>query len=248
MNISAKNAKNIRDPIPLTKSEGEVRELTDKNFASAIAFSDLPQNLKQKLEEIKMTHNSELFIDDHNNNSLLPPVNLKLPMPPMKSPKDELLIDNQNSLKSSSQNLYETDYLLWLEITLEQVKNRQIDQLDWDNLAEEIEGLKISLHHQVDNYLRSLLIHLLFYQYWTTEREKSGSDWSDKIYDLRDELANLLEYSKTLYNYFVNRIDVIYPRARKSVILKTEFSPATFPEQCPFSVEQILDLNFYPKL
>jgi hypothetical protein len=41
---------------------------------------------------------------------------------------------------------------------------------------------------------------------------------------------------------------VIYPRARKSVILKTEFSPATFPEQCPFSVEQILDLNFYPKL
>ena len=246
MNISAKNAKNIRDPIPLTNSEGEVRELTDKDFASAIAFSDLPQNLKQKLEEIKMTHNSKLFIDDHNNNYLLPPVNLKLPMPPMKPPKNELPIDNQNSLKSSSQNLYETDYLLWLEITLEQIKQHQIDKLDWDNLAEEIEGLKISLHHQVDSYLRPLLIHLLLYQHWTTEREKSGYDWRDKIYDLRDELANLLEYSKTLYNYFINRIDVIYPRARKSVILKTEFSPATFPEQCPFSVEQLLDLDFYP--
>lgn len=183
-----------------------------------------------------------------NNNSLLPPITLKLPMPPMKPPKDELLIDNQNNLKSSSQNLYETDYLLWLEKTLEQVKNRQVEQLDWDNLAEEIEGLKISLHHQVDSYLRPLLIHLLLYQYWTTEREKSSSDWSDKIYDLRDELANLLEYSKTLYNYFVNRIDIIYPRARKSVILKTEFSPETFPEQCPFSIEQILDLDFYPEL
>ena len=33
-----------------------------------------------------------------NDNSLLPPVNLKLPMPPMKPPKDELLIDNQNNL------------------------------------------------------------------------------------------------------------------------------------------------------
>ena len=183
-----------------------------------------------------------------NNNSLLPPITLKLPMPPMKPPKDELLIDNQNNLKSSSQNLYETDYLLWLEITLKQVTNRQIDQLDWDNLAEEIEGLKISLHHQVDNYLRPLLIHLLLYQCCTTEQEKSDSDWSDKIYDLRDELANLLEYSKTLYNYFVNRIDIIYPRARKSVILKTEFSPETFPEQCPFSIEQILDLDFYPEL
>ncbi|MEB3191968.1 MAG: DUF29 domain-containing protein [Snowella sp.] len=151
-------------------------------------------------------------------------------------------------LSSYSSVLYETDYMLWLEITLEQVKNRQVDQLDWDNLAEEIEGLKISLHHQVDNYLRPLLIHLLLYQYWTTERGKSGSDWSDKIYDLRDELTNLLEYSKTLYNYFVNRIDIIYPRARKSVILKTEFSPDTFPEQCPFSVDQILDLDFYPEL
>ena len=74
-----------------------------------------------------------------NDNSLLPPVNLKLSMPPMKPPKNEFLIDNQNSLKSSHQNLYETDYMLWLEITLEQIKNRQTDQIDWDNLAEEIE-------------------------------------------------------------------------------------------------------------
>jgi hypothetical protein len=42
--------------------------------------------------------------------------------------------------------------MFWLEITLEQIKHRQIDKLDWDNVAEEIEGLKISLHHQVDNY------------------------------------------------------------------------------------------------
>jgi hypothetical protein len=55
MNISTKNAKNIRAPIPLTNSEGEVHELTDKDFASAVAFSDLSQNLKQKLEKIKMT-------------------------------------------------------------------------------------------------------------------------------------------------------------------------------------------------
>jgi hypothetical protein len=48
------------------------------------------------------------------------------------------------------QQLYETDYMLWLEKTLEQIKHKQIDQIDWDNLAEEIEGLGIALHHKID--------------------------------------------------------------------------------------------------
>ena len=180
-----------------------------------------------------------------NDNSLLPPVNLKLPMPPMKPPKDEFLIDDQNSLKSSSQSLYETDYMLWLEKTLEQIKHRQTDQIDWDNLAEEIEGLGIALHHKINSYLRQILIHLLLYKYWTSEREKSGSDWRDKIIDLQDELESLLEQSKTLYNYFLSRIDLIYLRARRGVIQKTQLDSSVFPEKCPFSESELLDFNFY---
>lgn len=165
----------------------------------------------------------------------------------MKSRPNEFSDDEPRSPYPNSETLYETDYMLWLETTLEQIKHRQIDQLDWDNLAEEIEGLKIELRHKVDSYLRQLLIYLLLYQYWTTEREKNGSDWWDKIYDLREELTSLLETSKTLHNYFIERINVIYPRARKSVILKAELADI-FPDQCPFSVEQILDLDFYPEL
>ncbi|MEB3310960.1 MAG: DUF29 domain-containing protein [Snowella sp.] len=165
----------------------------------------------------------------------------------MKFPQNDFSDDELRSQCSNHGTLYETDYMLWLETTLEQIKHRQIDQLDWDNLAEEIEGLKIELRHKVDTYLRQLLIHLLLYQYWTTEREKEGSDWWDKIYDLREELANLLEVSKTLYNYFIDRIDVIYPRARKSVILKTDLS-VILAEQCPFSASELLDLDFYPEL
>ena len=48
------------------------------------------------------------------------------------------------SLTLTSKSLYETDYMLWLETTLEQIKHRQIEQLDWDNLAEEIQGLGIA--------------------------------------------------------------------------------------------------------
>lgn len=150
------------------------------------------------------------------------------------------------SLMLTAKNLYETDYMLWLETTLEQVKQRQAEQLDWDNLAEEIEGLGIELRHKVDSYLRQLLIHLLLYQYWTSERTFCGEGWRDEIDNFRDELDTLFE-SKTLYNFFLTRIDLIYSKARKRVIKKTQLSPDCFPEQCPFSVAELLDSDFYPE-
>jgi hypothetical protein len=148
-------------------------------------------------------------------------------------------------LTLTSKSLYETDYMLWLETTLEQIKHRQIDKLDWDNLAGEIESLGIEFRHKVDSYLKQLLIHLLLYRYWTSEREFCGEGWRDEIDNFRDELDTLFE-SKTLYNFFLTRINLIYPKARKRAIKKTGLSSNCFPEQCPFSVEQLLDLDFYP--
>ena len=149
------------------------------------------------------------------------------------------------SLTLTSKSLYETDYMLWLETTLEQVKHRQVEQLDWDNLAEEIEGLSIELRHKVDSYLKQLLIHLLLHQYWISERDFCGEGWRDEIDNFRDELDTLFE-SKTLYNFFLTRINLIYPKARKRVIKKTGLPPKVFPEQCPFSASELLDSDFYP--
>lgn len=151
------------------------------------------------------------------------------------------------SLITVAKSLYEEDYLLWLETTLEQVRRRQSDQIDWENLAEEIEYLGIELRHKVDSYLKQLLIHLLLYQYWITEREFCGNGWRDEIDNFRDELDTLFE-SKTLYNFFLTRIDLMYSKAKKRVIKKTSLSPDCFPEKCPFSVEQLLDFDFYPEL
>jgi hypothetical protein len=151
------------------------------------------------------------------------------------------------SLTLTSKSLYETDYMLWLETTVEQVRHRQVDKLDWDNLAEEIESFGIEFRHKVDSYLKQLLIHLLLYRYWTSEREFCGEGWRDEIDNFRDELDTLFE-SKTLYNFFLTRIDLIYPKARKRVIKKTGLSPNCFPEQCPFSVSELLDSDFYPEL
>lgn len=142
--------------------------------------------------------------------------------------------------------LYEEDYLLWLEETVKQLKNRNLEKLDWVHLIEELEALGNEQKHKVDSYLLQILIHLLLYKYWISEKERCQRGWRDEIDNFRVQLEVLFE-SKRLYNYFTQRIEVIYPKAKRRAITKTELSSYTFPEQCPFTLEQIMDAQFFPE-
>lgn len=141
--------------------------------------------------------------------------------------------------------LYETDHYLWIENTLKQLENRDINNLDWQHLAEEIEALGIEQRRKVESYLKQLLIHLLLYCYWESEREFCQRGWKNEIANFRDELEFSCR-SKTLYNYFLGCLDSVYLKARKQAINKTGLPSATFPEQCPFTPEQILNSDYFP--
>ena len=65
----------------------------------------------------------------------------------------------------TTKDLYEQDYLAWLEETAKQLRQKQTDVLDWEHLGEEIEALGNQQRHKVDSYPLQLLIHLLLYQY-----------------------------------------------------------------------------------
>lgn len=42
--------------------------------------------------------------------------------------------------KTSLKTLYDLDFALWIEDTVNQLKSRNIENLDWENLIEEIES------------------------------------------------------------------------------------------------------------
>ncbi|NER04110.1 MAG: DUF29 domain-containing protein [Okeania sp. SIO3C4] len=138
--------------------------------------------------------------------------------------------------------LYEEDYFLWLEETIKLLNNRQLENLDYENLIEELEALGRSEKSAVESFVTLIIQHLLLYQYWEEERANNSSHWRGEILTFRAQL----EYKLTtnLRNYLAERLDYLYGKARKIAQAKSELQ---LPEINPYSLEQILDEDWLPE-
>lgn len=147
--------------------------------------------------------------------------------------------------KQANYEIYEQDYPEWLDITLNQLQNRDLENIDWEHLIEEITALGNEQRRKVESYLLRLLIHLLLYDYWQSEKDWSARGWEKEIDNFRLELDLLLE-SKVLDNHCQKIIDKIYIKARNNAIRKSQLSPEIFPETCPYSLTEILNPEWLP--
>ena len=149
-------------------------------------------------------------------------------------------------LTTTTENLkeiYKEDFLLWIEKTIKLLSDRQLEDLDYDNLIEELETLGRSEKRTVESLIKQILIHLLLYQYWTAEHDRNANHWKAEIFNFRDQLKRELT-SRTLYNYAISQVDSLYNAARGFAKNKTALN--IFPSQCPYTFAQILDENWLP--
>lgn len=143
------------------------------------------------------------------------------------------------------QKLYEIDDYLWLEETIKLLKAKDLENLDLDHLIEELEDLGRNNLNKVRSLLRQIIIHILFLQYWEQEYERNYRHWEGEIIAFRDDLNNSL--TTTLKNKLSEELDHIYNVSVKFVSKKTGLSVDIFPDNCPYSLEQLLDDNWYPE-
>lgn len=83
-------------------------------------------------------------------------------------------------------------------------------------------------------------MHLLKIKYQPEKR----TDWRFTIVEHRRWLLLLFEDSPSLKGYFVDVFVSCYSAARQDAAVETMLPLETFPAQSPFSVEQVLDLNY----
>lgn len=139
--------------------------------------------------------------------------------------------------------LYERDFALWLEDTAAQLKARDVDNLDWDNLVEEIESLGISQKHEVESRLKAILAHILKRYYVPLPDCFRG--WQVTIRTQRNDLKRLLKKAPSLRNHLLTEFDEVYQEALSEVC--EEYPDTQFPEAWEFSrdVDAILTETFW---
>ncbi|WP_035829131.1 DUF29 domain-containing protein [Crocosphaera watsonii] len=141
-------------------------------------------------------------------------------------------------------NLYDKDYCLWLEETVQLLREGRLTELDISNLIEEIEDMGISQKKAVKSNFKILLCHLLKYKY---QPEKRSRSWLSTIFEHRDRLDDDFADSPSLKRYFEEVFEPCYQKARKHASIETGLSLDTFPINCPFTPEQVLNINYLPE-
>lgn len=145
-------------------------------------------------------------------------------------------------LISDLKQIYETDYEQWLEKTVKILHNRQLEQLDYEHLVEELEALGRSEKNTVESLVIQIIEHLLLYQYWQQERDYNSKHWRVEIVAFRTQLE--LRITTNLKNHLYNKLDYLYSKARKIAEVKSDLK---LPKFNPYSLEQILDEDWLPE-
>lgn len=139
--------------------------------------------------------------------------------------------------------LYDLDYAAWLEQQASLLKTGCLADLDLQHLTEELELKLGNERREIYQRMRVLIGHLLKWKYQPEQR--SGS-WEGTIRVQRKDLHKLLKNSPSLKRFVEPEAIEAYADAIELVSYEMKIQESIFPAERPFSIENILDKNFWP--
>jgi hypothetical protein len=139
--------------------------------------------------------------------------------------------------------IYNKDLYLWGQEHINLLRQGRLSELDIEHLIEEIEDMGKSEQRGINRHLRLLLMHLLKWEF--QERFRGGS-WLGSIRNARLSIDDLIKTSPSLKNKPENDLPEAYKQAREWASDETGLKLDIFPQECPYTIEQILNKNWLP--
>ena len=145
----------------------------------------------------------------------------------------------------NSNSLYHTDFAAWAFQQAALLKGRKFDQVDWDDIIEEIESMGRAEHRDLMSRMQVLIAHLLKWQF---QPERRGSSWTSTIQEQRRKIEDACDDMPSLKGDLSNAEGLmkVWLRAVRDATLETGLPKNTFPQQPIWTVEQILNDDFFP--
>jgi len=143
-----------------------------------------------------------------------------------------------------SANLYETDFYAWANQQAELLRAGRLSAADIENIAEEIESMGKTEKRELVSRLAVLLLHLLKWQF---QPERRGKSWRSTIRIQRDDLIDHLRDNPSLKSKLGDALVDAYRKATIAAVGETDLPEETFPSECPWSFETIMEAEFWPE-
>lgn len=138
---------------------------------------------------------------------------------------------------------YDRDFHAWAMEQAELIRRRSANEIDWENVAEEIESLGRQERSELRNRLTVLLAHLLKWEFQSSHR---GRSWNNTISIQRRASRRHLAENPSLKSIQADLFAEAYETAREEASTETELDLETFPLAPPFTLEQALDPDWLP--
>ena len=138
---------------------------------------------------------------------------------------------------------YDADFYSWTQQTAELIQQGRTDEVDLEHVAEEIADMGKRDRRELRSRLIVLLTHLLKWQMQPVLRSPS---WRSTILEQRRQIALVLSDSPSLRRIASHELASLYADAIQDAINETGLPAVTFPPNCTYSLEQILDRDFFP--
>ncbi len=138
---------------------------------------------------------------------------------------------------------YASDILVWANEQAALLRAGRFSEIDVAHIAEEIEDVGKSERRELASRMAVLLTHLLKWQFQPGRR---GSSWQRTIREQRRAIGVHLRETPSLKTSLAdpNWHESLWADAVAKAIDDTGLD--LFPDDCPWSVEQMLSPDFYP--
>jgi hypothetical protein len=135
---------------------------------------------------------------------------------------------------------YDTDILRWSEHQADALRRRAANEIDWENVAEEIESVGNEQRHAVESLLTNILQHRL--QIMTWPMATAVFHWQHEIDGWRVQLRKRFRRAPKLRaDIIAAGVAELYQDAIQSMYREVDGVPRPpMPEVCPFTLDELL--------
>jgi hypothetical protein len=140
-------------------------------------------------------------------------------------------------------DLYDNDVAAWAEQQASALRRRAANEIDWDKVAEEIEGVAANQKREVRSRLRVICEHFLKWCHCPRRRPQS---WRNTLDEQRSQLEDLFVDSPSLRGFAERALPTAFVNGRRDAERKA--GPlGLLNDVCPWPLEQVLSIDFLPE-